>query len=298
VNAVNVVEPAGIDAVRWIAPLLAVGCLVLAGLGVRLLAVPVVGVIGPASAAGDEEAESLIDGLFERAGRSLARFAAIGDGGAVARRIAAAGGANGLTEERFFARRAGGVVLGLAVGGMPFALGERFLRAFAALAIALQADYRLRAAARRRQEEIERLLPDLLDILSITLLAGTSFRAGLTRVAQALPGALSDELQKLNQQMEVGVSRRQAFAQLRDRNPSPSIRRMVGGVLQAEELGHSLSDTLTDLAGQMRSTGARTARKRADSTDKTISLITATVLLPAMVLLVIAIFMGGLRVGG
>jgi tight adherence protein C len=286
-----------VDVVRWLGPLLATGCVLLAGVSVRMLTVPVVGVVSPVAASVDSDAQSITDRLFERVGRGLVRFAALGDGGSVGRRIAAAGGLDGLTPTRFFARRGGGVVIGLLVGALLIWSGYRFIGAFAALTIALQADYRLRSAARQRQDEIERLLPDLLDILSITLLAGTSFRAGLTRVAQSMPGVLSDELRTLNQQMDVGVSRRQAFAQLRDRNPSPSIRRLVGGVLQAEELGHSLSDTLTDLATQMRSTGARTARKRADSTDKTISLLTATLLLPALVLLVIAIFLGGLRVG-
>lgn len=290
-------EPGWVDAVRWLGPLLATGCVLLAGLSVRLLTVPVVGVSGPVAVTVDVDPPSVTDRLFERVGRGLVRFAALGDGGSVGRRIAAAGDPDGLTPARFFARRAGGVVVGLLVGALLFWSGYRFVGAFAGLAIAVQADYRLRSAARRRQDEIERLLPDLLDILSITLLAGTSFRAGLTRVARSMPGALSDELWALNQQMDVGVSRRQAFTRLRERNPSPSIRRLVGGVLQAEELGHSLSDTLTDLATQMRATGARTARKRADSTDKTISLLTATLLLPALVLLVIAIFLGGLRVG-
>lgn len=292
------VDPVWMDAVRWLGPLLATGCVLLAAASVRLLMVPVVGVADPVATTADPDAESLTDRLFERVGRGLIRFAALGDGGSVARRIAAAGGPAGLTPTRFFARRAGGVVLGLVVGTLLIWSGYRFVGAFVGLAMALQADYRLRSAVRRRQDEIERLLPDLLDILSITLLAGTSFRAGLARVAQSMPGALSDELRTLNQQMDVGVSRRQAFSQLRDRNPSPSIRRLVGGVLQAEELGHSLSETLTDLATQMRSTGARTARKRADSTDKTVSLLTTTLLLPALVLLVIAIFLGGLRVGG
>lgn len=286
-----------VEDLRWLAPLLATGCVLIAGLGVRLMMVPVTGVDDPVAAAGSENTHLLTDRLFERVGRGLARFAAFGDRGAVAQRIAAAGGLYGLREEQFFARRAGGLVLGLVVGGLLFWSGSRYVGVFVGVAIALQADYRLRSAARRRQDEIERTLPDLLDILSITLLAGTSFRAGLIRVAHSLPGVLSDELKTLNQQMEVGVSRRQAFTQLRERNPAPSIRRLVAGVLQAEELGHSLSDTLTDLATQMRSTGARTARKRADNTDKTISLLTATLLLPALVLLVLAIFLGGLNGG-
>jgi tight adherence protein C len=290
-------EPAWVQDAARLAPLAALGCVGLAALGVRLLTVETVDVTRPDIAATAPEAESVTDRLLERTGQGLARYAAIADGGRVGRRIAAAGGLNGLTPQRFFARRAGSVVFALVIGGLLIWSGYLYLGTITAVVVGGFADYRLRSAAKRRQEEIERTLPDLLDVLSITLLAGTSLRAGLTRVAQSLTGDLSEELKTLNRQMDVGVSRRQAFEQLRERNPSPSIRRFVGGVLQAEELGHSLSDTLTDLATQMRSSGAQTARRRADSTDKAISLITAAILLPALVLLVLATFLGGLSVG-
>jgi tight adherence protein C len=284
--------------VQWLAPIVATAWVLLAGLGLWLLTVPLLDAAAPVRTDTGAEGQSVTDRLFERVGRPAARFAVFGDQGLVAGRIAAGGGSDGFTPDRFFARRAGGIVIAFVVGALLIWAEYLFIGTLAAVMIAVQADYRLRTAATRRQAEIERTLPDLLDVLSITLLAGTSFRAGLTRAAQALPGVLSDELRMLNQQMDIGVPRRRAFEQLRDRNPSPGVRRFVGGVLQAEELGHSLSDTLTDLASQMRSTGAQTARRRADATDKTISLITAALLLPALVLLVIAVFLGGLRVGG
>ncbi len=131
-------------------------------------------------------------------------------------------------------------------------------------------------------------------MLGVTIMAVASFRVGVARVAQALPGALAEELTTTLRQMDVGVPRRVAFEQLRDRNTSPGLRRFVAGVLQAEELGSSLAGVLDELATDMRKTFAQQARTRADSMDKSIALVTTMILLPAMILLVLSVFFGSL----
>jgi Flp pilus assembly protein TadB len=156
----------------------------------------------------------------------------------------------------------------------------------------------LRMAARRRQDEIERTMPDVLDVLSVTILSGASFRLGLARVAEAFTGALSEELRTTSRQIEVGVARRQAFVELRDRNTSPALRRFVAMMLQAEEPGMSLAPALTDLAIDMRKHVLQQARRRADSADKSVALISTLVLLPAMLILVLAVFLGSISFGG
>ena len=59
-------EPGWVDAVRWLGPLLATGCVLLVGLSVRLLTVPVVGVSGPVAVTVDVDPPSVTDRLFER----------------------------------------------------------------------------------------------------------------------------------------------------------------------------------------------------------------------------------------
>lgn len=277
-------------------------CLLLAGAGVRLLAVPAFEAPVLMSTTARVRSGSVLDRMSERLGRPFAPLLGrlSGDRGqrALTTRLEAAGGLGGVTVERFLARRAGGLGVGLVILVI-YALTGRVLSGLViGGVIALRADWLLRSAARRRQDQIERTLPDLLDVLSVTILAGASFRVGLARVSQALPGALAEELTTVLRQLEVGVTRRRAFEQLRDRNPSPALRRFVAGVLQAEELGSSLSGVLTDLSGDIRKIATQYARRRADSMDKTIALITTLVLLPAMVLLVLSVFFGSIRVGG
>jgi tight adherence protein C len=277
--------------------LAAAGCLVLAGAGVRLLVLPAFDAPVLVRAMAAAPAGSITERIFARIGRPLAPMLIrlTGDRGRrrLAARLAAAGGLGGVSVDLFLARRAGGIV----AGGAYLLTGSVLLGPVIAAVLILRADALLWAAARRRQDDMERILPDLLDVLTVTILAGASFRLGLARVAQAFSGPLADELTTTLRQLDVGVARRRAFEELRDRNTSPSLRRFVAGVLQAEELGSSLAGVLTDLSVDMRKLAAQRARRRADSADKTLAMITTLILLPAMILLVLSVFFGTINVG-
>ena len=273
----------------------AAACVLLAGQALRMMLLDPFDVAEPRRERSEREGVALVDGLFERLGRPLAGLVGRYGRAGVERRIKAAGGLGGLTVDRFMARRAGGIMIGGGTWVGYLNSGHPWVGLLVAGILAYQTDYRLSGAAKRRQDEIQRALPDLLDVLSVTIMAGASFRVGLARVCQSLPGPLADELTDVHRQMDIGVGRRRAFEQLRERNPAPGLHRLVAGVLRAEELGHSLSDSLVALADEMRSTGTQDARRRADSTDKAISMVTTVLLLPAMVLLVLAVFFGGIR---
>lgn len=283
-------------------PATAGACVLVAGLGVRLLAVAGFDAPVRVRPAAPKRVGSITDRLAEWIGRpvapSLTRLLPDRSYARLESRLQAAGGLGGTGAGEFMARRAGGVTVGLVVGGLWVATGSTVVAALFAAVIGLRADVLLHLAAKRRQEEIGRMLPDLLDVLSVTITAGASFRLGLARVAEAFDGALSDELLTTLRRMELGVDRRTAFTELRDRNPAPSLRKFVAAVLQAEELGSSLSGALGALATEVRAAAGHQARRRADSVDKSVALITTLILLPGMVLLVLTAFFGGIDFGG
>lgn len=283
-------------------PVAAAGCVLLAGTGARLLTVP--GFDAPVLVRRVETRPpgSITNRMFERLGRPLvpvlSRLMLARGRERLAGRLQAAGGLSGVGVDRFLARRAGGIAAGLVLGGYWVATGSSIIGIAIGAVLALRADVLLRSAARRRQDDIERTLPDLLDVLAVTVLAGASFRLGLARVAEAFSGALPEELLTTLRRMELGVDRRTAFEELRERNPAPSLRKFIAAVLQAEELGSSLSGALDDLAAEVRKAESHRVRRRADSVDKTVALITTLILLPGMVLLVLTVFFGSLRLGG
>ncbi len=142
--------------------------------------------------------------------------------------------------------------------------------------------------AQVRQRQIERDLPDFLDLLAVTVSAGLAFRQAMDRVAETLSGPLAEEMRWTLRRMDVGVSRRQAFLELRDRNPrSATMGLFVAALLQAEELGAPLADTLNQLAKDMRREFSQATRRRAARAAPRVSLIITMVILPAIVLLIV-----------
>jgi len=152
----------------------------------------------------------------------------------------------------------------------------------------------LYSEAQRRQRKIEQELPDFLDILAITVTAGLGFRAAMERVSETLEGPLAEEIRRTLRRMDVGVRRRQAFIEIRERNPrSMTMGLFVTAIIQAEELGAPLADTLNQLADDMRREFSQQARRRAARAAPKVSLIITMIIMPAIVtLIVVALFLG------
>lgn len=148
-------------------------------------------------------------------------------------------------------------------------------------------DLGLRGASRKRQQSIERDLPDFLDILAVSVRAGLSFRSAIARVSEAIPGPLADEMLTALRKMELGESRRAAMVELRDRNRSEMLARFVASLLQAEELGTPLAEGMRQIASEMRRDAAARARQRAARAAPRVSLVVTLVILPAAMLVMV-----------
>lgn len=155
----------------------------------------------------------------------------------------------------------------------------------------LRVDLSLASQAKRRQARIDRDLPDFLDILAVTVSAGLGFRSALARVADALGGPLAEEIHTALQQMGYGVARRAAFEGIRDRNDSQPLSQFMSALLQAEDLGAPLGDTLNAIAADMRKSFAQNARAEAARAVPRVSVITATVMVPGFLILMLGTLM-------
>jgi tight adherence protein C len=154
-------------------------------------------------------------------------------------------------------------------------------------------DIWLSGEARRRQAQIDRDLPDFLDILAVVVAAGVGFRPALRRVAHALGGPLGEEVSTGLHQMELGASRRDALESLRRRNRSEALSQFVTALLQAEELGVPLAEALTHLADDMRRAAHQSARRRAARAAPRVSLIVSLLIVPAALILILAALLVG-----
>ncbi|MFD4634690.1 DUF5936 domain-containing protein [Streptomyces sp. NPDC058284] len=209
------------------------------------------------------------------------------------RRIDMAGNPGGLTIDRYAARRAVYGVFGLVLGLVFLTNGSPLFGLLTLVFGAVAADALIWQAIRERREVIDRTLPDFLDVLAVVVSAGLGFRQALDRVAERYEGPWADELRITLRQMDMGVSRRQAFDELRRRNASEQVAQFVSALQQGEELGSPIADTLIQLATDMRRTDAQNSRRRAAKTIPKATMVTLVFMLPAtMILIAAGMFLG------
>ncbi|MFD7612320.1 DUF5936 domain-containing protein [Streptomyces sp. NPDC059828] len=236
---------------------------------------------------------SAVDRLGMRYAPSVLRMMGPDRVNKVRRRIDLAGNPGGLTLDRYAARRAVYGFLGLLGALVMLLRGQTFLALFMIAFGAFWVEVGIYAAIRQRKDEIERTLPDFLDVLAVVVSAGLGFREALERVAEKYAGPWADELRITLRQMDMGVSRRQAFEELRRRNDSEQVAQFVTALQQGEELGAPIVDTLIQIANDMRRTDAQNARRRAAKAVPKATLTITSVMVPATMILLIAAFVYG-----
>ncbi|MFI5683762.1 DUF5936 domain-containing protein [Streptomyces sp. NPDC051636] len=233
-------------------------------------------------------ANSLIDRMGMRYAPTVLRVMGPRQVARYRRKIDLAGNPGGLTIDRYAARRA---VYG-ALGGVGFLVmlmrGNWFVALLLLAFGAFWTEVGIWSAIRIRKDVIERTLPDFLDVLAVVVSAGLGFRQALDRVASRYEGPWADELRITLRQMDLGVSRREAFAELRRRNDSEQVAMFVTALQQGEELGAPIVDTLVALAKDMRRTDAQNARRKAARAVPRATLMITTFMVPATMLLLAA----------
>lgn len=107
----------------------------------------------------------------------------------------------------------------------------------------------------KRQDEIRRSVPHVLDLMVVCVEAGMSFGAAIQKIAADTGStykALSEELRLANQEILVGKSKAEAFRSLADRTGVEDLRSLAITLIQAEKLGTSVANSLRVQAESMR----------------------------------------------
>ena len=114
-----------------------------------------------------------------------------------------------------------------------------------------------------RRQAMLRALPDVLDLLVISVEAGLGFDSALSRVVATVPGALSEEFFRMLQETRVGVSRRDAMRHLMERTDLDELRSFLLAMIQAEAFGVTIARVLRVQADEMRIRRRQRAQEKA-----------------------------------
>jgi tight adherence protein C len=113
-------------------------------------------------------------------------------------------------------------------------------------------EFWLGGRVRKRQKAILMMVPDSLDLLTISVRAGLGFDAALGKVVEKLKGPLTDEFRRALAEVRVGKARRDALRDIVPRTEVSALTNFIGAIIQAEQLGVSISKVLQVQSEQLR----------------------------------------------
>jgi tight adherence protein C len=149
------------------------------------------------------------------------------------------------------------ILLGLVLGGAAYAMRPSLQLALLIGAAGGGVGFylpivwlRWRIGVRRRQ--IQRALPDCIDLIVVCVDAGLGFDASLLKVAQRWRHELARELDRVVYEIRIGVSRVEALQGLVNRTGVEDVATFVAVVVQAHQLGVSVAKALQIHSEQMR----------------------------------------------
>ena len=219
--------------------------------------------------------ERVLRPMLQRLARFLQRFNRQKDArqqeqrtGALQQRLNLAGNPHHWTPTDFIGAK-GFATIGL--GGVLFllltAIGQPLYALIAAGGGALVGfvlpDLYLRQIIGRRQHEIQRKMPDALDLLCVSVQAGLGFDAAIARMCQKSDNELTREFSRMLQEVRVGRPRREALKDVVARTEVPDLSNFISSIIQADQLGVSITQVLTVQAELMRTVRRQRAEELA-----------------------------------
>jgi tight adherence protein C len=142
--------------------------------------------------------------------------------------------------------------------------------------------------SRRRMTQVDQELPELIDLLVVTVEAGLGFSGSLRVSAERFRGALGEELRLTLQEQNMGLSTEESLRNLLARCETPAIRSFVRSIVQGETLGVSIGQIMRNLAVEMRKRRRQDAEERAQRAPIKLLFPLIFLIFPAMFVILLA----------
>lgn len=164
---------------------------------------------------------------------------------------------------------------------LPEAVGYTIGGMFAAYAVLR---YVCAATATRRKAAMEKQLPDMLDLLSVSVAAGLGFERAMLHIIETMDGPLIDEFAVTYREMSMGRSRKDALALLGERCGVEDLSSVTGALVQAGQLGIPIRNVLQNQAAAIRRARRSRVQEKAAKVSTKILLPMVGLIFPVLII--------------
>jgi tight adherence protein C len=149
-------------------------------------------------------------------------------------------------------------------------------------------DFYLTSKASGRGNGVLEQLPDALDLLTISVEAGLGFDAALVKVTEKMKGPLSEEFKRAAGEQRIGKSRQEALRGISERVEVKELQNFISAIIQADQLGVSMSKVLRIQSEQLRQDRRQRAEEKAARAPILIMLPTVGCIFPSLFIVILA----------
>lgn len=146
---------------------------------------------------------------------------------------------------------------------LPFVITGTIAAALGALYGYKFPDIWLNIVTRRRQTEIQMVLPDMIDLITVSVEAGLSLYGAIQRISARFDNPLSEEFQRAMQEVRLGRSNIESMRDLARRVDVPDLTSLISAIVQADMLGLAIANVLRVQSERLREKRSQRAREAA-----------------------------------
>lgn len=201
-------------------------------------------------------------------------------------KLVMAGYEDSINAERFLGARIVLALYGLIFLSLFSYMGQAPIGIVMTLLLLAYPNLWLNSTIKRRHLEIQKALPTVLDLLTLSVEAGKDFLTGLRDIiGRRRRDALTEELDRAVREIQLGKQRRIALKEMAQRVRQPDLTAVVNAIVQADELGVSIGQLLRIQGDQFRSKRFQRAEKLANEAPVKILFPVVIFIFPAVILL-------------
>lgn len=139
----------------------------------------------------------------------------------------------------------------------------------------------------KRQKEIQLILPDMMDLISISVEAGLGLMMAIKRISERFPNALSEEFLRTLQEVQLGVDQPTALRDMARRVGSEDLTTLLTAIVQAEILGLAVSNVLRVQSERLREKRSQRAREAAQKAPIKMTFPLVLFIFPALFMIIL-----------